>query len=184
MTGRLTTLIFSLALSILLPHTVVRFGDQNAADSDKSLTGVVLVKLSMPIYPSQARATRVAGDVDLMLTVRPDGSVESVEVVSGSPLLSPAALDSVKHTQFECHKCIEAKNSFRLVYTFKIEDTGTCGPVVNNTKPNDRDQTYPEIADAKNRVTTSSVIVCLVDPASDFRRSRSLKCLYLWRCGP
>lgn len=179
MTGLLISLIFSLALSTLLPCTVVRFA-QNAADSDNSLTGVALVKLSMPIYPSEARAARIAGDVDLMLTVRPDGSVESVEVVSGSPLLSPAALDSVKHTQFECRKCSEAKNSFRLVYTFKIEDTGTCGPVDNNMKPNDRDQTYPHIADAKNRVTTSSVIVCLVDP---FRRSRSLKCLYLWRCG-
>jgi TonB family protein len=182
MTGRLTSPIFSLALAILLPYTVVRFGVQNAADSDKSLTGVVLVKLSVPIYPSEARAARVGGDVDLMLTVRLDGSVESAEVVSGSPLLSPAALDSVKHTQFECHKCTEAKNSFRLVYTFKIEDTGTCGPLVNNLKSNDRDQTYPQIADAKNRVTTSSVIVCLVDPAP--RKSRSLKCLYLWRCGP
>jgi TonB family protein len=183
MTGLLTTLILFLGLPMLFPFTVVRFAAQNPAGSDNSSAVVVLVKLSMAIYPSEARAERVAGDVDLMLTVGQDGSVESVEVVSGSPLLSPAALDSAKHTQFECHKCTEAKNSFRLVYTFKIEDTGTCGPLGDNMKSNDRDQTYPEIANPKNRVTTSSVIVCNVDPASDFRKSRSVKCLYLWRCG-
>ena len=104
-------------------------------------------------------------------------------VVSGPPLLTPAALESVQHTQFECRKCTATANSYRLVYTFQIEDDSSCMATDNIHKDRDPDQTYPQLADAEHRVTTVAHIVCISDPASDFRRSRSLKCLYLWRCG-
>lgn len=124
MTGFLTTLIFSLALTTIWPRTVVESTTQNPATPKNSQTGVILVKLSAPIYPPAARTARISGDVDLMLIVRQDGSVGSVAVVSGSPMLTAAAVGSAQHTQFECRKCSEAENRYRLVYTFQIEDTG------------------------------------------------------------
>jgi hypothetical protein len=107
--------------------------------------------------------------------------LESAKAVSGPPPLVPAALQSARQTQFECRKCTDAVNSYRLVYTFKIEDDCSCIPA--DKCHIDRDQTYPQVAYAENRVTTITQIVCLIDPASDFTRRRSLKCLYLWRCG-
>ena len=105
-----------------------------------------MVKLSAPVYPTVARAERISGDVELTLTVRQDGSVESAAMLSGSPTLAPAALDSAHHTQFECRKCSASGDSYRLVYTFQIEDTGTCPPNRDNSKPNDQNRSYPRIA--------------------------------------
>ncbi len=155
---------------------------QNLAHPNDSETGVVAIKLLAPTYPPLARAAHVTGDVDLMLGVRQDGSIESAVVVSGSPLLSSAALDSAQHAMFECRKCTQTVNPYRLVYSFQIEDTGTCTPTASNSQPAQRDNTYPRVTDAQHRVTITAEILCIVDPMS-YRKSRSPKCLYLWRCG-
>ncbi len=86
------------------------------------------VNVSYPVYPPVARAAHITGDVDVMIGVRKDGSIESAVVVSGPLLLRPAALDSVQGSRFECRNCGEAINNYRLVYTFKLEDDCSCGP--------------------------------------------------------
>src|SRR5437667_294886 len=92
---------------------------QSAASPETSLNGVVLTKLSEPVYPPLARQTRIVGDVQLMLKVRPDESVESATVVSGHPLLQQSAIDSGQKSKFECRKCDEAA-SIQLVYTSSL----------------------------------------------------------------
>jgi TonB family protein len=83
---------------------------QNAGGGDTKPDGVVLTELSRPSYPPLARQTRISGDVDLMLSIRPNGSLESAVVISGHPLLAQTALDSAQHTRFECRKCSETVN--------------------------------------------------------------------------
>jgi len=56
---------------------------QTVSSSDAAQDGVVLVKLSEPVYPKLTRVARITGDVNVMLGIRPDGSIESVEIVSG-----------------------------------------------------------------------------------------------------
>jgi outer membrane biosynthesis protein TonB len=46
---------------------------------------VVLTKLANPLYPPLARQTGITGDVELMLEIRNDGSIQSVDVVKGHP---------------------------------------------------------------------------------------------------
>src|SRR5260370_12487812 len=92
---------------------------QNAVRPETSLNGVAFTKLSEPVYPPLARQTRIVGDVQLMLKVRRDGSVESATVVSGHPLLQLPALESARNSKFECRKCDEAA-SIELVYTFPL----------------------------------------------------------------
>ena len=48
-----------------------------------------------PVYPEIARAARVQGTVVLECLLTPEGRVEGVRVVSGHPLLSPAAAAAV-----------------------------------------------------------------------------------------
>ncbi len=53
---------------------------------------VIVTKLSAPTYPRLALLARIAGTVELNVAVRPDGSIESVAVVSGHPMLKAAAI--------------------------------------------------------------------------------------------
>jgi TonB-like protein len=180
--GRLLSIpVLSLALT-MASACAVESAAQSLAIPESTQPGVALINLTAPIYPPEARKAHVTGDVDLMLAIAQDGTVVSAAVVSGSPLLRSAALESAQHARFECRICSEPTNPYRLVYTFQLEDVSSCTPAASNSNHIERDKTYPQIVDAQHRITITAYIICISDPASDFRKRRSLKCLYLWRC--
>lgn len=158
--------------------------EQASAQSAQSLapqTEAVLTKLADPTYPPLARQARIMGDVNLMLTIRQDGSVESGVVVSGHPMLKQAALDSAQRSQFECRGCGEAISSYALKFKFQI---------VPSDPPKDCDaqiekQPLVEIDPSRHNVTVSTWGMWTCDPTAQLVtvRFRSAKCLYLWRCG-
>ena len=145
---------------------------------------VVLTKLGPITYPQIARTARIAGDVEVDLEIQKDGSIESATAVSGPGLLYRAARDSAQQSQFECRNCADTLTTYRLLYTFRLVEPAavpTCG------EPDTCGRTYdaqiaPSIALSGNRVTltTSALAVCICD---GYLKVRSLKCLYLWRCG-
>jgi len=55
-----------------------------------------LIKKVIPAYPPLARRARVSGTVRLLGVVAKDGTVQRLELMSGHPLLSQAALDAVR----------------------------------------------------------------------------------------
>ena len=60
----------------------------------------LLVSKVQPIYPPTARQARIQGTVVMKAVINQAGDVESVELVSGHPLLVPAALDAVKQWKY------------------------------------------------------------------------------------
>ena len=78
---------------------------QGATGSSGPEAGVVLTKLSPPVYPPLARQARIIGDVKIFVKIRHDGSVASAELFSGHPMLAQAALDSARKSTFECRAC-------------------------------------------------------------------------------
>ena len=60
-----------------------------------------IVKLVAPVYPPLAQKARVSGTVVLEATLTADGTVEEIRVISGHPLLIPAAIDCVKQWKYE-----------------------------------------------------------------------------------
>ena len=54
-----------------------------------------------PVYPSVARQMNVQGSVKLEVTVAQNGTVRSVRVVGGHPLLAEAAVAAVKQWKYE-----------------------------------------------------------------------------------
>ena len=60
-----------------------------------------IIKLVPPKYPPLASKSRVQGTVVLEATLREDGSVDAIRVVSGHPLLIDAAVDCVKQWRYE-----------------------------------------------------------------------------------
>ncbi len=147
---------------------------QNPHDPDAGKNQVILTELFPPAYPPLARQTRIAGDVQVELKIRQDGSVDSMEAVSGHPLLTQAALDSAKQSHFRCTNCSESLTSYRLVYTFQFVDTEHC---CSATQPD-----LPKPSQSENHITVFARLTCLCGPQETSIKVRSIKCLYLWHC--
>ena len=64
------------------------------------MQGLIQKKVD-PEYPDAARKARVQGKVILEVTVNKDGSVKNIRLVSGHPLLAPAAIDAVKQWEYK-----------------------------------------------------------------------------------
>jgi TonB family protein len=169
------------AIGSILPVSVANCSAQSAQTNGGE---AVLMTLSKPSYPPLARQARITGDVELVLDIKADGTIQAVDIVSGHPLLKQAALDSAQHSQFECRKCGETPTSLRLVYTFHLVAPDKCCP---ETKAHSDDeasgQQVPRVIQSGNHVTVVDQPVCFCDPADTFVKARSFKCLYLWRCG-
>jgi TonB family protein len=53
-----------------------------------------------PEYPAEAREQRISGLVRLHVILGKDGTVKQIELVSGHPLLSRAAIDAVRQWRY------------------------------------------------------------------------------------
>src|SRR5579864_3668658 len=147
--SRLIASICALVLFVILA------GGMDASPQDATATPkgvVVLTKLSVPVYPAIARTAHILGDVELMLEIRQDGSIESAAVVSGPPLLRSAAMTSAQQSQFECHGCSAEPTSYRLVYAFRLVESGCCAEDETKTTDIGPPRTYPQISRSQNRV--------------------------------
>jgi TonB family protein len=60
----------------------------------------LLVYRVEPVFPPLARQIRRSGKVELRALIRTDGSIESLEVVSGDPLFIPSALTAVRQWRY------------------------------------------------------------------------------------
>lgn len=164
------------ALLFLLLSLTLECQAQNS--SSPASSSVVLAKLSQPKYPLIALQGRVKGDVEVELGIRPDGGVDYAKVASGPPLLREAALKSARESSFECVACRESVTSYQLVYTFEISmlaPSSECG--VTATAP------PPRVAQTPNHVTLTEYAAGKYICDSFPIKRRSIRCLYLWRCG-
>jgi TonB family protein len=146
---------------------------QSSIDSDTAQTGVFLAKLRDPVYPLITRSAGISGDVHLALQIRNDGTIQSVEVVSGPPLLQRAALDSAQQSQFECRACTGEVTAYSLVYSFQFSHEDCCN------SPN----VPPKVEESQNHIWITAARFCFCDPSGmTTHKVRSVKCLYLWKC--
>ena len=75
-----------------------------AQPKPRASSGVVegaLIHRVSPLYPAPARQAGVRGNVTVQALVGKDGSVRSVKVLKGPPLLSQAAADAVKQWKYK-----------------------------------------------------------------------------------
>lgn len=135
---------------------------------------VAIVRLETPVYPPMALAARVSGDVNLDITLAPVGTAANVAVRSGPPMLTQAAIDSAKRSQF---RAIIDKpgGAYEVTYRFQLDQPTKC----------ERDSSYPRLQYELDLVTITEQPALLCDPAVVIERIRfrSAKCLYLWKCG-
>ena len=147
------------------------------AQSTSPRPSLEAVKLQPPVYPPIAMAERVSGDVDLKITLLSDGNLGTVQVESGPQMLRQAAVDSATRSRFELPSGGPAEESYHLTYRFALDKAAGCNQ--------ERDKSYPHIHFESNTVTISEQPVPICDPTAEIEptRVRSVKCLFLWKCG-
>ena len=62
--------------------------------------GLLLHKVT-PQYPPLARQARIQGSVVLQAVISKDGTIQGLRLVSGHPMLAPAAIDAVKQWRYK-----------------------------------------------------------------------------------
>jgi periplasmic protein TonB len=63
-------------------------------------SGLLIRKVS-PNYPPLARQARIQGTVVLQAQISKDGSIQNLQLVSGHPMLAPAAIEAVKQWKYK-----------------------------------------------------------------------------------
>jgi len=61
----------------------------------------LLIHQVKPSYPALARQARIQGTVVLQAVIGKDGNIQNLKVVSGHPMLAPAALEAVKQWKYK-----------------------------------------------------------------------------------
>jgi hypothetical protein len=112
---------FSMALMLVFSCSGITAPRASAQAAATTQPEVVLVKLSPLVYPPLARQARISGDVKTQLHIRADGSVAAEELISGHPMLAPAAIENAKKSEFECRGCT-GETEYGLTYTFGFVD--------------------------------------------------------------
>jgi TonB family protein len=83
-----------------------------------------LVRKVAPVYPPLARQARIQGTVVLRIVIDKEGVVRDPQIVSGHPMLSPAAIEAVKQWRYGRYisddKPVEVETNVRV--TFRLAD--------------------------------------------------------------
>jgi TonB family protein len=148
-------------------------------------TKVTVGRLSPPIYPRLALQARIAGNVELDVAVRPDGSVESIALVSGHPMLKTAAIESAHKTEFECKDCRDPSTLYHMTYKFESGDAVYCKRFDSNGYGIYDASAATEVSQSQSTITVRGRPYETCDPTERISvvKFRAAKCLYLWRCG-
>lgn len=67
----------------------------------QGVTRGLLIHKQEPVYPALARAARVQGDVILSAVIDINGQIQNLQLVSGHPMLVPAAIAAVKQWRYK-----------------------------------------------------------------------------------
>lgn len=67
----------------------------------QGVTKGLLIRRVEPTYPPLARSARVQGEVILSAVISVNGDIENLQLVSGHPMLVPAALTAVKQWRYK-----------------------------------------------------------------------------------
>jgi hypothetical protein len=146
---------------------------------------VVIADLSPLSYPPLARAAHVWGDVIVLVNLRRDGFADSATVLSGPQMLRQVALESALKTRLKCDDCAGSPATSQIVYKFELGEAIYCSQSVEPSKDGKPERPYPQLTYTSNVVNVYDRPFGTCDYAADIEstRTRSIRCLFLWKCG-
>jgi len=83
-----------------VPPTVVKPATPQKLRVSSGVAAGMLVYQIKPVYPRLAMQARIQGTVVLQAVIGKDGTVHDLHVISGHPMLAPAAIEAVKQWKY------------------------------------------------------------------------------------
>jgi len=133
-----------------------------------------LIKKVEPITPPIAILAKAAGPVSADIVIAEDGSVESVKITSGPPLLAQAARDAIKQWKYdpfiENGQAIHVRTGVEVVFPgqtpkdeqaaqqayFPAEDK--CRQLINEQNYSDAEKTCSDAVDLSNKLPINAIL--------------------------
>jgi len=84
-----------------MPVAVPKVATPQRVRVSQGVTQGLKIRDVKPSYPALARQARIQGTVLLQAVISKDGSIEGLKVLSGHPMLVPAAIDAVKQWRYK-----------------------------------------------------------------------------------
>jgi protein TonB len=66
-----------------------------------NVQAALLISQAKPVYPPLAKQARIQGTVKFAAIIADDGTMRDLQVISGHPLLVPAAIEAVKTWKYQ-----------------------------------------------------------------------------------
>ena len=89
----------------------------------------LLVSKVPPRYPEEAREQRVQGTVVLKVNIDKEGNVYKTELISGQPLLAPAAIEAVRQWKYKPYLLngapVEVETQVQVNFVLKVPPPST-----------------------------------------------------------
>jgi protein TonB len=82
------------------PVAVPKIATPQRVRVSAGVTSGLLVRKVPPTYPPLARQARIQGVVILQAQISKDGNIENLQLISGHPMLAPAAIEAVKQWKY------------------------------------------------------------------------------------
>ncbi len=87
----------------------------------QGVTKGLLIHREEPNYPPLARAARVQGEVVLSAVIDTNGQIQNLQLVSGHPMLVPAAISAVKQWRYKPYllngQPVEVETTITVIFT-------------------------------------------------------------------
>jgi periplasmic protein TonB len=83
------------------PVAVPKVATPQRVRVSQGVTQGLLIRKVQPTYPPLARQARIQGTVLLQAEISREGSIENLRLISGHPMLAPAAIEAVKQWRYK-----------------------------------------------------------------------------------
>ena len=83
------------------PVAVPKVATPQRVRVSQGVTQGLLIRKVQPVYPPLARQARIQGQVLLQAEISRDGTIENLRLISGHPMLAPAAIEAVKQWRYK-----------------------------------------------------------------------------------
>ena len=83
------------------PVAVPKVATPQRVRVSQGVTQGLLIRKVQPAYPPLARQARIQGTVLLQAETSKDGTIENLRLISGHPMLAPAAIEAVKQWRYK-----------------------------------------------------------------------------------
>ena len=83
------------------PVAVPKIATPQRVRVSQGVTQGLLIRRVQPNYPALARQARIQGSVILQAQISKTGDIENLTLVSGHPMLAPAAIEAVKQWKYK-----------------------------------------------------------------------------------